>query len=506
MNTSRNEIGKLLSLLGSAFIISGLVRYSVQNIWGLNFWLAIIGAVMLLAGLILCFETIKAFFTGRSGKLGTNTAVLTLAVIGLLIVVNFLGYRHHKRIDLTADSLFSLSEQTVKIVSGLQKDVKVIKFDKREDQGLRDMMSEYKGLTRRLTYEFVDPEAKLEVAKQYKVTKLGETVVASGDRVERPTENDEQTLTNAILKVTRDSLKTVCFTEGHSERALTGTDGEGYGTVDKKLKSENYETKTISLAASSQVPAECAVLVVPGPKQSLLPTETSQIGKYLDAGGKVMFLFDPDTDPQVNDLLKTWNIELGNNTVLDVSAVGQMFGGGPRAPLVMSYGSHPITENFGRTMTIFPDSRQVKVGNNTGSGVNASTILSTSEQSWGESEIKAGEQVKYDEGPDAKGPVTLGAVASKSLGDKKEARLVVIGDSDFASNRVFGFQRNGDLFMNSVNWLAQDEDLIAIRPKSATSRSVTMTESQQRIFFWFAVALLPLLVMGTGIYVWWKRR
>jgi ABC-type uncharacterized transport system involved in gliding motility auxiliary subunit len=506
MKTNRNELGKLAAMLGAALLISGLVRYSVQNLWGFNLGLVIGGAVLLVVGLVLNASGLTAFFTGRSGKLGTNTAVLTLAVVGILAIVNFLGYRHHKRFDFTSEQLYSLSDQTRKVVANLPKDVKVIKFDKREDPALKDLMSEYKGAGRRISYEFVDPESKPEIAKQYKVAAFGETIVSAGDRQEKleSGKTSEQELTNALLKVTRDSLKMVCFTEGHGERAMSGGGAEGFDTADKRLKNENYETKAISLASGTGVPAECAVLVVAGPKQPLLPPETAMIGKYLDGGGKVMFLLDPDTDPQVGDVLKNYNIEVGNNTVLDVSAAGQMFGGGPLAPLVMSYGSHPITERLTRNMSIFPMARQVKI--NSGGGVNAQTLLTTSEASWAESEIKAGVSPEYNEGTDVKGPVTLGAAASKSLGDKKEARLVVIGDSDFATNRAINFQRNGDLFLNSINWLAQDEDLIAIRPKSATSRSVTMTESQQRIFFWFTVALLPLLVMGTGTYVWWKRR
>jgi ABC-type uncharacterized transport system involved in gliding motility auxiliary subunit len=249
------------------------------------------------------------------------------------------------------------------------------------------------------------------------------------------------------------------------------------------------------------------VLVIAGPKTSILPPEASMIGQYLDGGGKAMFLLDPDTDPQLDDVLKKWSIQLGKDFVLDVSGVGQMFGGGPGAPLVLSYGSHPIANTFKRnTMTIFPESRSIKVAEGASGGVNAVTLLTTSEQSWGETELKPGVEPKFDEGKDTKGPVSLGAAASKSLGENKEARLIVIGDSDFASNQAFRFQRNGDLFMNSINWLAQDEDLISIRPKAATSRSVTMSAAQQSTFWWLVVIIMPLAVIGFGGYTWWKRR
>lgn len=504
MNTNRQELTRLAGFIGVAMALAGFVRHTIQNVWDWkNLTLLIAGLVLLVASLAFNFGSIVGYFRGRSGRLSANMALLSVAVIGLIIIANFLGYRHHKRFDLTTEGLYTLSDQTKKVLNNLPKDVKVIKFDKQDDQQLADQMAEFRYQTPHISYERIDPQQRPELARQYAVKSLGETVVAVGDRIERPASTDEQAMVNAILKVTRDTLKTICFTEGHEEKSLA----EGYSQADAKLKGENYQTKTVALAREKQVPAECSVLVVAGPKTSILPPETSMLGQYLDNGGKLMLLLDPDTDPQVDDVLKKWNIQLGKDFVLDVSGVGQIFGGGPTAPLVLSYGSHPITTNFKRsTMTIFPEARSVKVAEGSSSGVNAQTLLTTSEQSWAETELKPGVEPKFDEGKDTKGPVSLGVAASKSLGEKKEARLVVIGDSDFASNQAFRFQRNGDLFMNAINWLAQDEDLISIRPKAATSRSVTMSEAQQSTFWWLVVLVMPLAVIGFGAYTWWKRR
>lgn len=482
--------------------IAGYVRHLIQEIWGpWNLSLLIAGAVLLAVSIAFNFGDIIAYFRGRSGRLSANMALLSVAVIGLISIVNFLGYRHHKRFDLTAEGLYSLSDQTKKVLAGLQKDVKIIKFDKQDDTQLADQMNEFKYQTKRLSFERIDPQQRPEMARQYAVKALGETVVAAGDRIERPTASDEQSLINAILKVTRETLKTVCFTDGHEEKTLA----DAYSQAEAKLKGENYQTKTINLATSKQVPSECAMLIVAGPKTSILPPEVSMIGQYLDNGGKAMLLLDPDTDPQLDDVLKKWAIEIGKDFVLDFSQVGQMFGGGPGAPLVMSYGSHPITQSFTRSMTIFPQARSVKVTAAGGTGVNSSTLLTASPESWGETDLKPGVEPQLDD-KDTKGPVTIGAVASKSMGENKETRLVVIGDSDFASNQAFRFQRNGDLFMNSINWLAQDEDLISIRPKTATNRSVTMSGAQLNTFWWLAVVILPLGIIGIGTFIWMKRR
>lgn len=482
-------------------LIAGLVWYLKELWWPWSLVLLIVGAILLVTSIAFNFGEVIAYFRGRSGRLSANMALLTVAVLGFVAIANFLGYRHHKRFDLTTEGLYSLSDQTKKVLSGLQKDVKIIKFDRQEDVQFADQMNEFKYQTQRLSFERIDPQQRPEVARQYAVKAIGETVVAAGDRIERPTATDEQSLVNAILKVTRESLKTVCFTDGHEEKTLA----DAFSQAEAKLKGENYLTKTINLATSKQIPSECSMVVVAGPKTSFLPPEASILGQYLDNGGKAMILLDPDTDPQLDDVLKKWAIEVNKDFVLDFSQVGQMFGGGPGAPLVMSYGSHPITQKFTRSMTIFPQARSVKVTAAGGTGVNSSTLLTASPESWGETDLKEGVEPKLDD-KDNKGPVNLGAVASKSMGENKETRLVVIGDSDFASNQAFRFQRNGDLFMNSINWLAQDEDLISIRPKQATNRSVDMRDDQVSIFWWLVVVILPLSVLGIGTFIWMKRR
>jgi len=505
MKIDRQTLFRFMIPAGLALLAAGYLRYSVQETMGaLGRALLIAGGVLLAAGGVLNAGAIRAYFRRRSARLGVNTAVMTTAFVVILGLVNFLGYRHHKRVDVTSEKLFSLSEQTRQIVSGLQKDVKVIRFDKTDDLALRDLMQEYRDLSVRVSYERVDPQVKPDVAKQYGVSRMGEVVVVSGDRTERPQDTGEQHLTSSILKVTREGLKTVCFVEGHGERQLTSAEAEGYDLLDSVLKDENYETKSVNLVTANQVPSECAVLVLAGPRQSLFPQEAEMIGRYLDAGGKALLMVDPDTDPKLGEVLKAWNIELGADTVVDVSGVGRLFGTGPAVPLVQTYGAHPITKDMTKTMTFFPLARSVKVADALKTDVTVTELLKTSEDSWAETELKDG-KVRYDEGRDAKGPITIGVAASRAAGDK-EARLVVIGDSDFATNNYARLQRNGDLFMNTINWLAQDEELISIRPKDPADRRVMRTSSQRNVLFWLTLLLMPGAVLASGIYVWWKRR
>jgi len=367
------------------------------------------------------------------------------------------------------------------------------------------LMHEYRGLSGNISYERIDPQVKPNIANQYGVKHMDEIIVASDKRTEHPERSDEQTITDAILKVTRDTVKNVCFVEGHGEKSITSTDRDGYQTIDKGLKSQNYETKSINLVSSKEVPSDCAVLVLAGPTKPLLPPEAAAIGKYLEGGGKAMLLLDPDTDPNLNDVLGAWGVEIGDDTVVDASGIGQLVGTGPLVPVVATYGSHAITKGFERTMTAFPLARSVSASS---SGGSETDLLKTSPQSWAAKNLKdiKGEEISYRPGTDKKGPINLGVVINKTFGDK-EARLVVIGDSDFATNQFMKYlPTNGDLFLNAVSWLAQDEDLISIRPKSPTDRRVTMTASQQNMLFWLTILFLPGAAIGSGVYIWVKRR
>lgn len=509
---NRKEIIKLIGFIGAAMLVAGYFRHVIEEAWGkVNLGLVIAGAVLLLASVVMNFKEIIAFFRGRQGRLGANTVALTVAVLAIIGIANYLGYRHHKRFDLTAEGTFTMSDQTKKILGGLQKDVKVIRFEKApeaESVRLEDLMNEFKYLSKRISFEKVDPQQKPEIARQYAVSRIPDTVVVSGERTERPQTYDEQAMINAIMKVTRDKLKTICFVEGHGEKQLSGSDGPGIAIIDRVLKNENYQTKSVNLTGASQVPSECDVLAAIGPNRPFLPQETAMIGKYLDEGGKALILLDPadkpENDPGLGELLKPWNIAVGNDTVLDNSGA-RMANSGIGVPVVMNYPEHPITSQMKGVFTIFPLPRSVKTGDTPKGEMFTTEILKTSDNSWAETNLAPGTTPAFDEGKDIKGPVSIGVAATKKVGEK-EARVVVIGDADFASNAYIRTGGNADLVFNTFNWLAQDEDLISIRPKPPTSRTVTMNESQQNLFFWVVVLLMPLAVVGTGGYMWWKRR
>ncbi len=506
---------KNLASFGPAIIIAGYVYYSVQNVWNLPIQIVLYAGAALTA-LLLFFsrDKIKAAFKRRSTQYGTNSLVMTLIVVGILGMINFLGKKHHKRIDLTSTKLYSLSDQSKKVVQGLKGEVKILYFDRDPNPALSDLMAEYKGVdSGKVNFKTIDPQKDPGQAKQYGVTRFKETVVAYGSKNEKVDTPQEENITNAILKVTRDKNKVIYFLQGHNEGSVDDSqEAKGFAAAKKSIENQNYEVKSLSLGQNPAIPDDCSVLVIAGPKVGLLPTEIPVIEKYVDAGGKVMLLQDPDTNAGMEDLLKKWKIGLESDIVVDSSGIGQLLGMGPAAPLVTTYETHPITKDLTRSMTFFPLARSVKTIENSGSAFSSSLLFKTSEASWGEKNLKSG-SARFDEGTDNKGPVALGIVSTMTVsGDEKEkkrgkeARVVVVGDSDFASNAYFQQQRNGDLFLNAVSWLAEDEDLISVRPKSQENRSIQLTQASSKVLFWMTLVLLPGGALLSGILVWLRRR
>jgi len=508
MKWTRNQWAEFLATMGVVAAIGGYVVYGHQRELRVpSEALFIAGGVLFLAGVILGFGAIMKFFSRRSSQLGTNTAVVSLALLVILGLLNFVSYRHHKRFDLTSEKLYTLSDQTRKVLGGLNEDVTIVRFAKNPDAQLADLMKEYKNGSPHIKFEDVDPTEKPEVAQQYGATHLGDVIVAAGPKHQpiQPSGMEggysEQDVTTAIMKVTRNSVKMVCFVTGHGERSLSDEQAEGYGLVQKGLLKEGYNTNSINLVKENGVPASCDILVIAGPTQGYFPQEAAFVSKYLEDGGKLLIEIDPQTDPKLDTIFQAWNIKVGDNVVVDASGVGRLFGTGPATPLVVDYGDSPITKTLQGGMTFFNLARTVSIADKSKLDPQAVELLKTSERSF--TIPKLVREVQFD--PKTAGPLSLGVAASRTASDKS-ARLVVIGDSDFAENQWLGLQRNGDLFYNTIDWLGQDENLISIRPKPPTARHVTLTEAQMASLQWLELFFLPGILVLMGVAIWWKRR
>src|SRR5580658_2118619 len=444
MKWTRQQLAEIALSIGAALLIASYIRYTIQGeMLRLTEILLIAGGVLLLASIVLGFPNIRDYFSKRSSQLGTNTSILTLGVVAILVVVNYLGQEHHKRFDVTSEKLYTLSDQTKKIVQGLKKDVTIIRFGKTPDQGLDDLMAEYKNLSPHIKFQNVDPQEKPEIAKEYGATHMGDIVAASGDRKEHiepgmAGQPSEQDITSTIMKITRDKVKMVCFVTGHGEKSLADNEGAGYSAVDQGLKREGFNTNSVNLVSSGSVPSDCDVLVIAGPTKALFPQETEMVSKYLDDGGKALIEEDPISEksqqnPNLESIYQAWNINVGTNVVVDVSGVGRYLGTGPAAPVVIDFGDSPITKNLKGGMTFFPLARTVSIADKNKTEALDTELLKTSARSFTIPNLDQ-KEVKCDPKTDTAGPLSLGVAANRaSVG--KEGRLVVIGNSNFAANQ-----------------------------------------------------------------------
>jgi len=450
---------------------------------------------------------------GRRGERfleAVNLAVYTAVAVAIVVLANWFVDRHNRRWDLTPNQSYSLSPQTTKVLKELKNDLTIYVFDRESGfRGRRDLLDNYSALTHRVTVRYVDPDRQPSLAGQFGIRNYGTVVVAGGDRHFEAQSSTEEGVTNAIVRLLK-GQKTVYFIQGHGERDVDSSDRAGYGRVKKQLESENRQVKTLVLLQKMEVPADCSLLVIAGPRNDFLAQEVETIKKYLTGGGRALFLLDPGVElTNLAKLLADCNVTLRNDLVIDENPVAQLVGASPSMPLILKYGSSPIVQPLARTATLFPLTRSFEVGKEYKAGVSAESLCETSPDSFGVADFDPKvREVRYRAGKDTKGPLSV-AVAGTIAGEgekKTEGRFVAVGTSMLAVNNYLPFEGNRDLFMNMVNWLSAEEDLISIRPKPPESQRLNMTAQQMRRVLYLGVFGLPILIIALGTSVWWRRR
>jgi ABC-type uncharacterized transport system involved in gliding motility auxiliary subunit len=458
---------------------------------------------------------------GRRLRLGTNVLIAALAVVGIVAIVEAISLRHSYRFDLTANKRHSLSPQSQQLLAGLPRAVKATAFYQDTQMGrdnAKDLLDRYAYGSPNFTYEFIDPDRNPGLAKRYGITSYGTIVLESGDKEEKVLTADEENLTNALLKVIREGKKAVYFLEGHGEHATASSERDGYAEAKRAIEGQNYEVKTVNLLTAGRLPDDAAILIIAGPRKDLLEAELAEITHFIDRGGKVLFLLDPEGPSSVATYLANYGIQVVDGAVVDL--VSRLFGADYLMPVITSYEPHPITKNFD-IASFFPLALSVKTMDKMPERVSAQVLAKTSPNSWLKrdmqelkAELRTEGRPLLHEGRDEKGPIPVAAVATVTLPQPatsqqppKKARIVVFGDSDFASNNYLNLSGNRDLFLNTVSWLAEEENLIAIRPKESGQFFQPVTASQEMMIFWLSMIALPAVVLGSGVatYIWRRQ-
>ncbi|MGH9388471.1 MAG: Gldg family protein, partial [Vicinamibacteria bacterium] len=320
---------------GIGFLAAGVLLRLLQpgrdRVWA-SFLIA--GLALFLLYLVNHWQEVLRLTGRRSARQGANSLALALAVAGIAVAINFIANRHQKRWDFTAARQYTLSEQTSKILAGLESELEIVLLDNpTASRALvaRDLLELYDGESERVRVTVVDPEADPQKALSYQEPgepgiSMGTVLVASADRKERATAATEPEITNAILRVLRQERKRIYFSSGHQEKSIEDTDpSAGISVVNGKLQGSTYETESLVIARSvrgdeMRVPEDADAVIVAGPKTDFLPEEIAALDLYLQSGGRAVFLLDPapqGNTPALDEYLREQGVSLGSDVVVD---------------------------------------------------------------------------------------------------------------------------------------------------------------------------------------------
>jgi ABC-type uncharacterized transport system involved in gliding motility auxiliary subunit len=450
----------------------------------------------------------------RQTKYAAYAAVYVLVVITAIVIVNVLADRYTKSYDGTSNKRYSLSEQTAKIVKGLKEDVSIRYFDQGTHfEHARDLLGEYASLSPRVHVDYIDPDKKPQEAREAGIKNYGTALVQIGDKKEEAKGMTEEGITGAFIRVLKNKTRTVCFVAGSGEHQIDDSERGGYSNFKELVGKDNYQAKSIDLLQKAEVPSDCTTLVVGGPTRDYQQPEVDAIKKYVEDGGRALFMLDPPlkigrSDIADNDaltgLLQSWGVTMNKDLILDLNPIGQLAGLGPQVALVTSYDSQPIVNGMKGTATGFPLSRSIEIKN--GDKTTVQKMFDSSGTSLATTNLSS-PAVDPNDPKNKKGPMTIAAAGTYNTGKQDaQGRFVVIGSSSWAANSFLKFNGNSDLALNTIDWLASDEDLISIRPKPEDDRRITMTAAQQNWVRITSQFLLPLVVVFAGVSVWWRRR
>ena len=526
-------MGKALQALGwvgvACVFVAVAVRFLLPDQQELWWWLAVVGLGLVIIHTLSQWRDVLAFAGRRQTKYGVLAGTSILLAVGILIATNYILSRQNKRWDLTSAQQYSLSDQTRRVLESLESPISILVFGREEEfPRFRDRLDEYAYTSSEVTVEYIDVDRNPVRARQYEIQSYGTIVFDYEGRVERVVSNSEQELTNALIKAVEGEARTVYFTQGHGERDPNNEDRNGYSAVREALRLDNFGIETVVIAQTGDIPEDASAVIVSGPSTDFLAAEADVLRSYLEEGGKVLLMLDPseveDAIPQPNlvGLVTEWGAEVGNDVVVDASGMGQLLGTDASVPVAASYPPHAITENF-NVLTAFPLARSIRPVAGGTDGRIPEILIETGPRSWAEvnlAELATGEVQLNEDAGDISGPVPIAVTVSQPIADNEvppnddsdgdatptESRFVVFGDSDFASNGVIGIQGNRDLVLNAINWLAQQENLIAIRPREPEDRRITLTADAQARITWLSLLMLPGLILASGVYTWWSRR
>ena len=455
-----------------------------------------------------------------------QAAVYTFVFIAILGAVNFLGNRYNETYDATANKFYTLSDQTKRIADELDQTLTISYWDRPVNFPIaEELLERYAALSSNVNVVYEDMDKNRLRAEEEGVTTPGQIFISFGNRREEAGGLTEQEITGAMVRAVQGGDRMVCFTTGYGEADTTSAEPGGYSGALSLTESNNYKTQVVPLLPTAEIPGDCTILVVPGPKRDYLQPAVDAIKDYVETGGRVLFMLDPplqigstptDPNPDLVALLGTWGVTVHPDMVLDLSGVGRLFGMNEQLVVVTNFPRHPIVSQMGNLSVGIPLTRSLAAANAPDTEVES--ILESGEDAVVSTDLSSAE-IEVDR--ESAGPKVLAVAGTYNTSPEAETgaaenqdeplvtdngHFVVIGSSRWASNNFLRFNGNSDLYLNMLNWLSSDESLIAIRPKDPEDRRLNMNASQISLLFYGSVVFLPLLMAIAGFSVWWRRR
>lgn len=501
-------------LIGAAKGMLAIKMFTLESTNGLNLALQI-SIALLIVGLaayaIMAPDAVRRLFTGRQARYGSNSLILAVAFIGIIFVANYIVYQNPKSWDLSSDKSNTLAPQTLQALATLPEKVTATAFftTSLDASSAKDLLLKFKTNSGgKFDYTFVDPDLDPVAAREAGITGDGKVMLQMGKTKEIASSATEDEITKALIRLISPQARVVYFLQGHGEPTLDSADKTNFSTAKTTLESKNYTVNTLNLIATNSIPKDALAIIIGGPLKPLTDSEVALLKQYVDAGGALVVMEDPlittefgnSPDPLAKYLTSDWGITLDNDIVIDLVNTQN-----PLQAVSSQIGQHPITQNLTKNyIVILPQARSLSIAAQPIENVTQTPILMTTDQSWGESELVAGQTPAFDPQKDIPGPLNL-AVAGENT--KTKGRVVIFGNSIFATNNGFDAYGNGNIFINSVDWAAEQDNLISITPRTPTARTLLPIENWKFILMIIvAVLVLPGLVVFAGVSSWLARR
>ncbi len=403
--------------------------------------------------------------------------------------------------DLTGNSRLSLTQPSVALIEKMKGLIEIDVYVNRTDQlgqKVEKLFSQYQKIKPDIKLNFISPEENPGLIRKHNIRFPAEMLIHYQDKTEHLQKPSEQSITNTLASLFRGSDRWLVYLNGHGERAPSGKANFDLGTFANHLQSRGLKSQILNISETKTIPDNTSVLIIANPKVDLLPDEFSIIEEYLENGGSLLWLTEPEQRRLFPKLAKLLEIKFLPGVIVDATGQSLKITQPDLIPII-KYSDHIVTKNFDLT-TLFPQATAIKPYKT--NHWKFSSIIVTSEQSWNEmSAVK--EHVDYDKKYETLGPLNI-ALAFES--NNSAQRIIVVGESDFLSNRYIGNGGNLDLGIRMLNWLAADDQLITIPTRVATDLDFELSKTNSAIIGLGFLYVLPLIFTITGLIIWWRRR